>query len=536
MDIFNLVFEGISAFNQLMMIAGGLVAGGIGSLLFGAALWERFGGIRVRGRVVGVRCTGNPAVTGGALEKPPPPEPPGATWTGFAQKFKEAPATGVVALLVALFVVGVPVLFIVLGSYFIGDYAWLRLNGVKTQGRVVSVEKHTDSEGGATYAPVFEYQDALGHSYRKKDRISSPRGNRIKTGTVVTLYYDPKKPEHFVMEQFWRYTGFGLAFLGIGAASLLFLFGRALFGRVRLPAAKRKTSYAKETYYPVFEYTAPDGRLIQSEDSSGSNWIADKIPGTSVKLALKKDDYESVSRPGIVLFAVGLMFAVPGGLLLYMGARRIEFNFATLAVAVVALACLAYRVRQYIKPRALWETKEGFRARMKQRRIKKRETGRMLTEPEIRERVVAMNGTARQWAPVCILMAAGMIGVGFVWLNHLAGFESAALRARGEVVRLVGVHKTSPGGGDYAYYPVIAFETAAGDKTEFRDSVGSNPPDYRRGDVVNVLYDSTVPERAMVDRGFWNKAPACGVIVLGSFFLWWMLKLYVGILRRSRGI
>jgi hypothetical protein len=52
----------------------------------------------------------------------------------------------------------------------------------------------------------------------------------------------------------------------------------------------------------------------------------------------------------------------------------------------------------------------------------------------------------------------------------------------------------------------------------FRDSVGTNPPQYRVGDAVTVLYAPEQTDRAIIDRGMWNWLPSGILYLLGGAF------------------
>ena len=75
------------------------------------------------------------------------------------------------------------------------------------------------------------------------------------------------------------------------------------------------------------------------------------------------------------------------------------------------------------------------------------------------------------------------------------------------------------------YAPVVEFDHA-GKKYRFKDSVSSNPPSYRTGQRVGVLYDPADPRDARIDRGRWNKvvpilSGGCGAlfVLLGLWIL-----------------
>ena len=90
---------------------------------------------------------------------------------------------------------------------------------------------------------------------------------------------------------------------------------------------------------------------------------------------------------------------------------------------------------------------------------------------------------------------------------------------------------SSSGHGSYSYYPVVRYRTAQNLSVEFKDSIGTNPPSFRPGDKVTVLYLAEDPRmQAMIDRGrFWNSALPLALALAGILLLW----LFV-ILRRTR--
>jgi hypothetical protein len=82
-------------------------------------------------------------------------------------------------------------------------------------------------------------------------------------------------------------------------------------------------------------------------------------------------------------------------------------------------------------------------------------------------------------------------------------------------VRLHEEWSSSSKGSHYTYYPVVRFRTDTNETIEFKDSMGSNPPSYRSGDKVTVLYLADAPRgNAMIDRGpFWNWAMPGGIFL-----------------------
>lgn len=112
--------------------------------------------------------------------------------------------------------------------------------------------------------------------------------------------------------------------------------------------------------------------------------------------------------------------------------------------------------------------------------------------------------------------------------HHTASFVRRAARAQGIVTALV-PHQTtdySNNGGSlgnmpttrYSYQPVVRFRLGA-QEIQFGDSVASNPPAYRVGDTVNVLYLESNPNDARIEsfRSLWFLPLLFGGI--GAIFL-----------------
>lgn len=99
-----------------------------------------------------------------------------------------------------------------------------------------------------------------------------------------------------------------------------------------------------------------------------------------------------------------------------------------------------------------------------------------------------------------------LLGVS-IWLTvRSLDFAANATRTQGTVVDLQRKYSTdSDGNGRYLYYPVVRFQTAAGEQSEFRGSAGSSSPAYGRGDQVTVLYFPQNPRDARIDSitGLW---------------------------------
>ncbi|MCA6115956.1 DUF3592 domain-containing protein [Bradyrhizobium sp. WSM 1738] len=70
------------------------------------------------------------------------------------------------------------------------------------------------------------------------------------------------------------------------------------------------------------------------------------------------------------------------------------------------------------------------------------------------------------------------------------------LEVEGVVVEMVRMRDSEDKG--YLFAPVVRFETADGRTHEFESGLRTNPPAYRTGEVVAVVYDPAVPDAAKI--------------------------------------
>jgi Protein of unknown function (DUF3592) len=76
-------------------------------------------------------------------------------------------------------------------------------------------------------------------------------------------------------------------------------------------------------------------------------------------------------------------------------------------------------------------------------------------------------------------------------------FLGRAQEVKGTVIRMVYSH-SSEGGGTYS--PVYQFRTIEGQMIEVGDSVSSNPPMFHEGQIIDVLYDPSNPQKARIKK------------------------------------
>ena len=109
------------------------------------------------------------------------------------------------------------------------------------------------------------------------------------------------------------------------------------------------------------------------------------------------------------------------------------------------------------------------------------------------------------------------IGLGLLFASykinqHEASFRTTAVKATGEVVDLIA--KSGSGSNkSTTYAPKVVFADAMGHSVTFVSGSSSNPPSYKQGDKVPVLYQPKTPEQAEIDSWFsrWG-----GVLIAGA--------------------
>ncbi|QQG37170.1 MAG: DUF3592 domain-containing protein [Micavibrio aeruginosavorus] len=531
------IFEVLGAVNQLLFVLMGLVFFGIGGVMSAYPVWQRLRHPRVKARIV--ELYGDRAATAvPQQDKTETVQRQGLRSSTMKSDVTRTPGAAVAAGFVVLLFLGIPLTFIAIGGYFAYDYFDLKASGLSAHGTVVRIEEYTDSEGDTSYTPVVEFADRSGVTQQHKSRVSS---RQFDVGGRVDVIYEDGDPGHFIIDLFWHNMIVPVVCIGMGSLFLFLMFfaGRAQFRPRReiQPSSYRPKAFST-MFYPVYEYIAPDGRLLRAQSKDASNWIPGHLPGTEVMVSLSPDNYERVEKTPMILFIFGLIFLTPGIFILSESIKGLEFGFPLFIAAAGFFGFIGFKLSRTIKPRHLWETRDQFRERMNLKRNKAGKNGSdgckgvLLTPQEISDFLLQHDRAMAIWSPLYVLLATAMIVGGYYLYNKQSGFEATAMKARGEVVRLIS--KSDSDG--MTYYPEISFTTRDGREIEFRDSVGSNPPSAERGDEVKVLYNPERPSEAIVDRGWFNLLPGVGLLWIGGMWLVGSLKSWAQSLIRLSGM
>lgn len=91
-----------------------------------------------------------------------------------------------------------------------------------------------------------------------------------------------------------------------------------------------------------------------------------------------------------------------------------------------------------------------------------------------------------------------LLAIGVFLFVRTRMFISRAQEVKGTVVRMVWSGGGSEGGGGYS--PVYQFRTMDGQTIVVTDSLSSNPPMFKEGQMIDVLYDPANPQKARIKK------------------------------------
>lgn len=120
------------------------------------------------------------------------------------------------------------------------------------------------------------------------------------------------------------------------------------------------------------------------------------------------------------------------------------------------------------------------------------------------------------FSAVGILMFLGAI---YFYLNT-HNFLNSAITTNGTVIDIERSVKSviRSTRTETSYRPVIAFKTENGGLVEFTSATGSNKPGYTKGEVVEVLYQESIPQEARISSFFSLWGMTVILAALGAVF------------------
>jgi hypothetical protein len=256
-------------------------------------------------------------------------------------------------------------------------------------------------------------------------------------------------------------------------------------------------------YYPVIEYIG-SGNKKEFRGNTGSSRPTYEIGETvTVLYSRKKDEARLKSMVPILL---GLFFVLTGVGLCYLFIQIFTFSYFSMAIYAIGGIFIVNSGRKALKKRdinSIDELKESFRnTQMKTRKGTEIEQPFRIYDPAELDRDIAKQSKGLKYAGP-VFTALGILAITFaVYLGmERANFLETALKTDGKVIELI----ESRSDDSYVYYPRVEFSLTGTDRViSFRHESGSNPPSYKVGEKVQVLYDPENPHDAIIDGGLMN--------------------------------
>ena len=306
-------------------------------------------------------------------------------------------------------------------------------------------------------------------------------------------------------------------FLGLGTwlcANRLYwrLWAKAVKGTVVGVRAPRK-----HLYYAVYRYKLPSGKWAEATSDTGALPNPDLITGHKVRLLVFKKHPDRVADAGRHILEIlgGVFFAV-GAVCAGVALTVWPVTPVTWVVVAVLAIFVLYLLRRSTPRRGeppFASLSRGTRpVGLVESPIYPIEE--LLSGPVRAERRRKQRIAGRIVTPILVLIGLGVAALGVQLGRTTFLLKSAGDRAQGTVLFLE-LKKNLHGS---TYYPVVQFATLEGTTVQFRDVMGTNPPAYREGDPVNVLYFRNLPERtATIDRGMLDWLAPGVLCVMGTF-------------------
>jgi hypothetical protein len=280
----------------------------------------------------------------------------------------------------------------------------------------------------------------------------------------------------------------------------------------------------------VYRYSLPSGETFEATSGAGSNSVKGRDTGRRVELLVFADHPEQVREASTAIAGIfGAMLLIIGFWPLHAALTAWPVTPFTWIMLAAGIAYIAHRFRGHIIPKAQrktpieWQKERRERNRAELATLPMRRIEDILSSPQAIERRRRDQKTFRVMSPILLLAGAGTIIFGVHLGRDVAQRQATGHRAEGSVVAL----DEQSGSDSSTYYPVVRF-VADGATVEFKDRVGANPPSYRVGEAVPVLYRGDASaNNAIIDRGAWNWLPAVLLCLFGSFLAFVSVRLFM---------
>lgn len=311
--------------------------------------------------------------------------------------------------------------------------------------------------------------------------------------------------------------------LGLGALlSSDFINWRTNARRVKgkIITFRQKDGNKQTFYYPVAEFRNEKGEMQKVTSDVGSSHLDQKKVGQSVTILYfpNKTGKARILGSGWPIFVIGLILICAGVFMGYHALLVFEFNPITLTVAILLGAVAFFKFEKIKKPMGQMKSLKALRESggLLPRDDEEGNTSasREMSQEDIRKVHKDFRRQQANWSWFVLLFGIAMLGIGSTVGYSIWDLEENGLSASGKVIGL----EANDSDDGVTYAPIVRYETQEGRTVKFTSNYSSNPPSYKKGDEVDVLYNPQDPEEdVMIDAGWWNWVIPYSLLAVGFF-------------------
>jgi hypothetical protein len=278
--------------------------------------------------------------------------------------------------------------------------------------------------------------------------------------------------------------------------------------------ATRSSNSGANSFRPVARFHGLDGVTRYVEGTVGSSSPLGSA-GDRVTVRVDREDPAKAALGSRLSWIVGAVIAAMGLASCLVFFATFRFSLFSLAGAAFVLGAVAWKIHGAWrkKPLSMQEWKD-YKRKLLAPSVYTEETASEIPwadEGRLRSAQRTQQKTNRIAAPVLLVGGIGLAALGIHLYQKTTSFLATAKSARGVVTGL----EASRSSESDTWAPVVEFDHQ-GSKYRFTDTVGANPPSYRRGDQARVLFDPSAPANARIDRGRWNRVIPLLVAAFGA--------------------
>lgn len=138
--------------------------------------------------------------------------------------------------------------------------------------------------------------------------------------------------------------------------------------------------------------------------------------------------------------------------------------------------------------------------------------------PSVKSMPAAKKSASAVPGLVFLVIGAILVAIGLLMGSSSIDLYSSGIKTEGTVTNMVARRDSPTDMTDMSvsYYPVILFTTEGGTAIQYQSNVGSSPPAYQVGEIVEVLYKPGNPQNASINSFFqlWGATAILGGIGL----------------------